>query len=390
MRLKDPHIRKYWFFRGLLSRMYLPILVVYMVDQGLSLEQIALIVTVGWTVSLLFEVPSGAVADTVGHRNALVIAMVGQALSSFFFLGGTFAWILIATIGYFVSGSLLTGTGEALFFEYMKSNGKEEEHLRLSGEGKSFSRIFNMIAVFVGGASYVWHPFLPFILCAIQFFVAAYIISTFPSPRAVASVEKQEGFLAVAAHFPRALKTIWSYPFVFWLVLTHAFLVGIPFGTNDFQQIIFQSLGATTVFISLVYTTKRLLAMTLSNQVYRLKRLGAARVMFLCALLVLFYGLATPLVSSYVAYASVVLLLSTMYVIMEVLFNDLVNHRIPSLSRATTLSVANFARTIVSIIAAASFGWLSTSLPMSFAVVSVVGFLLCLYPINRLFTLEKR
>ena len=114
MRWRDP-IGRYYFFRGLLGRVYLPILVIYMLNRGLSVGQVALISTLAFAASFIFEVPSGAIADHIGHRRTLIISLLGQALAALCYLGGTFPLILAGSVGYMTAGSLLTGTGEALF-----------------------------------------------------------------------------------------------------------------------------------------------------------------------------------------------------------------------------------------------------------------------------------
>ncbi len=81
-------IWRYFLFRGTLSRVYLPILVVYMLHQGMALEQIALVTVIGQVAALIFEIPSGAIADTLGHKRTLVIAMLGEAVAALLFIGG--------------------------------------------------------------------------------------------------------------------------------------------------------------------------------------------------------------------------------------------------------------------------------------------------------------
>ena len=58
------------------SRFYSPVFTILFLDFGLSLEQFALL-NAAWAASIvLLEVPSGALADTIGRRNLLVSAAV--------------------------------------------------------------------------------------------------------------------------------------------------------------------------------------------------------------------------------------------------------------------------------------------------------------------------
>lgn len=356
LRWRDP-IGRYYLFRGLLSRVYLPILVIFMAARGLSLEQIALIATLGAVTSFVFEVPSGAVADFLGHRLTLVISMIGQAVSALAFIGETFPWILFGTMSYYFFGSLLTGTGEALFFEYLKRQNRQDEHLKLSGEGKSFSRLLNIVSVVVGGATYAIHPALPFLICALQFVAAAWVISTFPAPPQITSVEKSEGLFAFTRHFPTAIKTTWQNPRLFWLTVVNALILGSVFGSADFQQLIFENLGATTLFIGVIYGLKRALGVIITARVHLVaKQFSPPEFMTMLAIILVLHYLLIPVASTPESLATIIFLATTIYSALEVAGNDYFNQIIDSQSRATTLSVSNFARTLVTTLVIASFG----------------------------------
>ena len=70
---KIPNIRLFITFRVFFNcRFYYPVFTILFLDYGLSLEQFALL-NAAWAATIvLLEVPSGALADTVGRRNLLV------------------------------------------------------------------------------------------------------------------------------------------------------------------------------------------------------------------------------------------------------------------------------------------------------------------------------
>lgn len=380
----DGSMKRYFLFRGLLSRVYLPILVLFMVSHDLSLGAIASVIAIGQITSFLCEIPSGAIADTMGHRKTLVISLFGQAISSLLFLPGSYVWIVTATVFYNVSASLMSGTSEALFFEYVKSLGRESDHLRLWGQGKAFSRFFNMTAVFLGGVTYGIHPTIPFILCSLQFLVAGILIRTFPKPTRHVSVEEREGFSSLLQHFPRALRLIANNHQIFWLMILNALLMGAITGTNDFQQLIFSNLGATATFIGGVYTLKRFVSMMANGFIYRLSRVKPMIVMTGLLSLFLTYLFLTPFVHSFVVYGALVLLASVVYGVLEVVINDWVNQAIPSLSRATTLSVGNFFMSVVAILSALLFGFIGGDPAWTYPVLGVLILVLSIVPLARM------
>ena len=68
-----PNIRRFIAFRIFFnSRFYYPVFTVLFLDFGLSLEQFAVLNAVWAATIVLFEVPSGALADVIGRKNLLV------------------------------------------------------------------------------------------------------------------------------------------------------------------------------------------------------------------------------------------------------------------------------------------------------------------------------
>ena len=55
------------------ARFYYPVFTILFLDFGLSLEQFALLNAAWASAIVLLEVPSGALADTFGRRNLLMV-----------------------------------------------------------------------------------------------------------------------------------------------------------------------------------------------------------------------------------------------------------------------------------------------------------------------------
>ena len=69
------NLQAFTFFRIFFSaRFYYPVFALLFLDFGLSLEQFGILNAV-WAATIVFcEVPSGALADTIGRRNLLITA----------------------------------------------------------------------------------------------------------------------------------------------------------------------------------------------------------------------------------------------------------------------------------------------------------------------------
>ena len=129
--LAIPNIRRFIAFRVFFNaRFYYPIFAILFLDFGLTIEQFALLNVVWAATIVLFEVPSGALADIMGRKNLLVIAgvlMVGEmALLVFAPRGNPNLLFIIFLVNRILSGTAeaaASGADEALAFDTLKDQG---------------------------------------------------------------------------------------------------------------------------------------------------------------------------------------------------------------------------------------------------------------------------
>lgn len=119
-----------WFRLFFNARFYYPVFTVLFLDFGLSIEQFALL-NAAWAAAIvLLEVPSGALADTLGRRNLLVLAgalMVAEmALLCFVPRGNPDLLFAVFLVNRILSGAAeaaASGADEALAFDSLAKEG---------------------------------------------------------------------------------------------------------------------------------------------------------------------------------------------------------------------------------------------------------------------------
>lgn len=384
-------VRKFYVFRALLKRLILPIIVVFALDQGLSMGQIGFIAMCGAAISFVFEVPSGSIADVIGHKRALILSMLGSSVAMACYLGGTFEWILLATVLYFGFGTLMTGTSEALFYEQLVHLGKEKDHLRLYGQGKGFATAVSVLFMILAGWLYEQTWYLPFFFGILQYLIAAGIAASFESVPTTISVAKQESVATVFTNFRVAFQTIWNERRLFWLTISTAIIVGTHFGTGDFQQAVLRDLGLTATWIGVLYGIKRVGGVIIQSYTHVFtKALTAPIFVLICSIFgVLHYLLAgTPSIPLVI----IGLMIGTAsWVGLEVAANHYMNTFIPTGARATTLSTSNLIRTVAQFISIAVFTLLASTHgnAVAYALMGVVLFGATLIPLLALFRAYK-
>ncbi len=159
--IAEQNIRAFLWFRVLFnSRFYYPIFTILFLDFGLSIEDFASLNAI-WAASIvLFEVPSGALADKLGRRRLVVFSawlMVAEmALLCLMPVGGTLVWPLMA-LNRIISGlaeASCSGADEALVYDALPAAGRDAAWTRVLARLMRWQSFTFMSVALIGAATY--------------------------------------------------------------------------------------------------------------------------------------------------------------------------------------------------------------------------------------------
>jgi len=143
------------------SRFYYPVFTILFLDFGLTLEQFALLNLVWALTIVLLEIPSGALADTVGRKNLLVFAgvcmVLEMALLCFAPLGNPRLLFYIFFANRVLSGSAeaaASGADEALAYDSLKQEGDPDDWGKVLVRQMGFRSMGFVVAMSLGAAVY--------------------------------------------------------------------------------------------------------------------------------------------------------------------------------------------------------------------------------------------
>ncbi len=180
----EGNIIKYYFYKIFTKRVFLPLIAIYLIDYGsVTIAQIALIASITGVVQFIMEIPSGYLADRVGHKKSLALGSFLSALSvlPYLFWPGYIGG-LVASAGYFGSQAFVSGTIQAFMHETLLALGHGNNYSKIMAKGQSFGLFGNMILITVIPLTYVLNPKLPFILGFICLFLSFVFVLSFKSP----------------------------------------------------------------------------------------------------------------------------------------------------------------------------------------------------------------
>ena len=143
------------------ARAYYPVMAVLFLDLGLTLDQFVLLNLIWAATIFLFEVPSGALADTIGRRPLLVTAAVLMVLEMLCLLlaprhGGSllFGLCILNRILSGLSEACASGADEALTYDSLDETGREDAWDRTLAMAMRWRSVGFVIAMILGGLIY--------------------------------------------------------------------------------------------------------------------------------------------------------------------------------------------------------------------------------------------
>jgi len=143
------------------ARAYYPVLAILFLDLGLSLDQFVLLNLIWAATIFLFEVPSGALADTIGRRKLLITASVLMVIEMLCLLfaprdGGALL-LLLCVINRICSGlseACASGADEALAYDSLPSEDRTHAWDTLLAKTMRWRAVGFVVAMIFGGLLY--------------------------------------------------------------------------------------------------------------------------------------------------------------------------------------------------------------------------------------------
>lgn len=126
--------------------------VLYLSYRGMNLGQIGLLEGIYHITGMIFEIPSGALADLLGRKKSMIVSRILIAISCLIMLVSNHFWMF--GLSFFIQAlgnNFNSGTEEALVYDSMKALGLEEHYIGVNGRINVIIEVSQGIATVFGG-----------------------------------------------------------------------------------------------------------------------------------------------------------------------------------------------------------------------------------------------
>ncbi len=321
------------------GRFFIPVLALFYIASQVSLDKFAIIMSVFSLSILLLEIPTGALADLLGRKKTLLLARLMYVIEIILIAFFNGFWIfLIAKVISGVGVSLSSGTSQAITYDTLKKQKRENQYKKISGNIGVVTNISMAIVFIIGAYLFSISPKLPAIV-SLPFIVLGFLLTFFLEEpyrsKMKASFKNhwkqiKEGFV-----YFKKLNFV-KYLAIMSLFTSVAISITLSMSSVYFERILIPiSLIGALAFIASLLT-----AFTAKKADKWENKLGEGKSIFIIQILII---LGLFLISFMIPYFGYLCYLIIPFVagFNGVVVGNYMNKHVKSSHRATTLSIAN-------------------------------------------------
>ena len=201
-------------------------IVLYFIGLGLTMAQIGILLAVMPLASLIFEIPTGAIADIYGRKFSVLLGYLleGAIIFSIFF-AKNYSLLLMLFILEGAAATLSSGSKEAWIFDLIKKKNKRYMHSYFAKE-QFFKSIALIMSGIIGallvkslGLSIIW------IFFGASFLVSIIILLFAEEIYKKRNVAAGQSFNEIFIQSKKSIKYSISHPVLFYLLIAGFFMI---------------------------------------------------------------------------------------------------------------------------------------------------------------------
>ena len=320
---------------------------------GLSLVQFAFFQSIFLFSQLVSEVPYGILGDRFSKKKIVLLGLVLLSITPLLTLSSILLMkdyvILCAFVLEGVGNALLSGADDALFFESLRSEGKEESYGKIRGKLQLISALTLGIATFIGGGLYSITRYLPYFIQSFTLIGSMIIIISIPDNQKHAIEDlNQNGvpkFKELFSVFHRLLK---STKILFMIAFTTVIVSAIN-AVFALLPDYFSKIGFSTSINGAMFMIYSIIGGIVATQAYKISKVRVSKLIMLLSL-ILMISIIFQILPFNATFIFSLLLLYVIIDILDPIIMEMLHLWVDDNSRATVISVLSFSISLVTML----------------------------------------
>lgn len=191
----DPTIRYFYLSEAAINLWFIAAVWYFTFRHYVSVSEIGILEIIVFIVGFLAEVPSGALADTIGRRKTLIFGGIMLVIGSIFTaFSNNLLTLIIGQSLWFIGYASYSGANDALVYDNLKAEKKEKMWAEITARKNSLIVFVTMFSVLIGGFLYNIQYRLPFIVYIFANLLFLFFVWKYPKEKFVATKKMVHSF----------------------------------------------------------------------------------------------------------------------------------------------------------------------------------------------------
>lgn len=363
-------------------------------QRGMTVFMVVLCEIIYAATVVVFEIPSGVLADKLSRKAMLLVWSVLSAIEFVLLLSANsfidFAFVMLLAG---ISGSCASGAFNALLYDSLQGSGEHREFEKILGRVNAFDLLAAVLAALSGGFlaqrfSYEFN----YLLSTISMLAAlGFTMGLKEPPRVVSDIGGLHGDEGFKQYIKAAAAFYKNSPAVVFMVINAMGIAACLNYVDEFWQLYLRDVSFPVLYFG-VFSAAILLIRIPGNLIaaYLIKSFRAESILVM-VLMVISLGLLTAGV--FPGYAGILAIAVTFLAsgVVDPLVSGYLHHHVSSDIRATADSVQSLGRRAITLVAGLGFGYISSafSVATGFIFLGVVCSIFMLIYIRNLKLLKR-
>jgi MFS family permease len=307
------------------------------------------------TTATIGEIPTGAIADMVGKKKAVIVAFVISGIGNLAMaFAPSYEVLLFSIITMTLGGCFYSGSLEALVYDGLKQEHKEGVFDRVVSRMNTMQNLGMAISGAVGGYLYTINNSLPFIMVAVFYALGAIVAMWLVEPAIDTEKYSWRAFVSQnRAGFAQLFNKVEVKKVVIALLIPSAFMVATENVLSDATAV---ELGLNSVQLGIYASVLFMVGVVFSENTERILKLFRPKMLYLVLTAIYLLTLMLMPAAGLIVGISLLFIRYAVQTVYDNFTSVRLNSVIESRYRATTLSTYSLIRNIPYVIFATGIG----------------------------------
>ena len=342
----------------------IPVVVLFWQENGLSLTQIMLLQSLFAISIVVFEVPTGVIADKWGRKQSMIFGSLFLIAGAIIYgFGHNFLQFFFAEATWGIGACFFSGADVAFVYDSLKQTKKVKDFKKVLGNAKSFGYLAAGISGIIGGFVAVYSMRLNWFLTAIGMFFLFFIVLAYVEPKHFEKIGKKK----YLKHTAESFKEAFTNKNILFMLLFYSFLAVIARISLWFYQPYLKASGWNIAYIGIIWASFTLFAIFGSKSAHKLeKHLGVSKSLWF---MIILSTLSLIFMSYWFVLFGIIFIYLQQFLrgFNPPVLSDYTNQHLSAGKRATLLSIQSFSGNLLFAIIGPFFGWFADTFSLKFA-----------------------